>query len=850
MLDLALFKSDRDRLAWHLKWGRFIVPEAGVVRQKDESITRSFEFRGRDLDSTDDEELLQAVEHLNSMLGAFGKRWTLHFEYRNFHARQWPDRNITNPAARLVDDERRKILGTRGQLAEQRYFFTVTYQPPPKTVAKLQAVFHRKRIDAEAISLYQSLIEPFVRATDLFRDQVDKHLSFCRSMDDDETVSYYSWCLDFDYLRLKMPKAAGFPLCNVAVGSPIVPGSFPSFIGYDAEKEAGECDSVEIHMRPISIRGYPEVSYPDLLNGLSNITTEDGKIIEFRFVQRFICLAQEEMETEMRERYRVRKNSEYTAWDIARTWISRNAVVEPDPTAVVGQMAARAALTASAAEGDETSLSGYLTPVIVVWDRSVTLVDEKVRKVREFFGQRQYKTEVETLNAMEAFYSTLPGEHTANVRSDPLPSIHLVHALPVSAVWSGPERSEFMSRKLGYDFPPVLDLVTAGRTPFRYDNWCGDNMNTLVVAPTRTGKSTFAATVGMAMHQDPNVQVFSLDVDGDKSAIVPACLSAGGELLTFREDGAAMQPLSDLESEMGVEFSPAFLKFCCKVQGVEESLTPTQISNGVEAILSVLQDEPVHRRTMARAAKLAMYDEMTDAFRQYAEGGTWGRFTGGHKDVLGTTRWVTFELSTIMNKGPQAAPGMDCLFHKLEKRCDAARGQTMIQADEAWMLFRAFPEKVDEYLRRLPKKHAGMMMLIHNLLDLGPLTHMIRENCKQKAFMANPSATSPEGLRILADFDMNLQQAKLIASAVPKQDIYFVSEEGARLAHNSLPPIARALCASGGPENAALIRRLLAEGRENFGGRLLRAKGLHEAAEQFEAYDNQAAGGSYAQAAE
>lgn len=847
MLDLAALQSDRDRLAWHLKWGRFIVPEAGVVRQKDESFTRSFEFRGRDLDSTDDSELLAAVEHLNSMMTAFGKRWTLHFEYRNFHARKWPEREISNPAARLVDEERRSMLGAKGALAEQRYFMTITYQPPPATVVKLQEVYHRKRIDAEAVSLYQAQIEPFVRATDLFREQVDRHLDFCRSMNDDETLSYYSWCLDYDYLRMKMPKGAGWPISNVAVGSPIVPGSFPSFIDYNADKFDGEPDAVEMHVRCISVRGYPEVSYPDLLNGLNNIVTDDGRIIELRFVQRFVCLAPEEMENEMRSRYEQRKNSQYTAKDYFWKFVSKNVQIEPDPTAVASQMVAKASLQSAALEGGDFSMGGYLTPVVVVWDRTVTNVDEKVRKVQEFFGQRQFKTKVETLNAMQAFLGTMPGEHSANIRTDPLPAIHLIHCLPVSAVWSGPERSEFMSKKLKRDFPPLLDLTTAGRTPFRYDNWCGDNMNMLIVAPTRTGKSTLLATTAMAIHQDPNAQVFSLDVDGEKSAIVPACLSAGGELLTFREGGAAMQPLSDLESDAGREFSPAFLKFCCKVQGVEQSLNPTQISEGVEAILSVLQDEPMHRRTMAQASKLAMYDEMRAAFAQYAEGGTWGKFTGGHRDVLGTSRWVTFELSNIMNKGEQAAPGMDCLFHKLEMRCDEGRGQTMIQADEAWMLFRSFPEKIDEYLRRLPKKHAGMMLAIHNLLDLGPLAPMMRENCKQKAFMANPSAITEDGFRVLSDFNMNRQQANLIARATPKQDIYFVTEEGARLAHLTLGPIARVLCASGGPENAALIRRLLCEGRENFGPRLLHAKGMHDAAKRLERFSS---GERYAYAAE
>lgn len=849
MLDLAALHSDRDRLAWHLKWGRFIVPEAGIVRQKDESLTRSFEFRGRDLDSTDDSELLAAVEHLNSMMTAFGRRWTLHFEYRNFHARQWPEREIANPAARLIDEERRAMLGGKGTLAEQRYFMTITYQPPPATVVKLQEVFHRRRIDAEAVSVYEAVVEPFYRATELFREQVDRHLSFCRSMNDDETLSYYSWCLDFDYLRMKMPKGAGFPICNVAVGSPIVPGSFPSFVGYnaDADKAEGECDTVETHIRVISVRGYPEVSYPELLNGLNNVTTEDGNVIEFRFVQRFVCLAPEEMEGEMRDRYEQRKNAQYTAKDYFWKFISRKTVLEPDPTAVAGQMVARASLESAAVEGGDFTMAGYLTPVVVVWDRSVAKVDEKVRKVQEFFGSRQFlKTKVETINALATFLSTLPGEHRANIRTDPLPAIHLIHCLPVSAVWSGPERSEFMSRKKGRDFPPLLDLTTAGRTPFRLDNWCGDNMNILACAPPRTGKSTLLATLGMAMHQDPDAQVFSLDVDGDKSAIVPACLAAGGEVLTFREGGAAMQPLSDLESDMGKEFSPAFLKFCCKVQGVEQSLNPTQISEGVESILAVLSEEPAHRRTMAQASKLAMYDEMKAAFAQYAEGGTWGKFTGGHRDVLGQARWVTFELSNIMGKGEQAAPGIDCLFHKLELRCDEGRGQTMIQADEAWMLLRMFPEKVDEYLRRLPKKHAGLVLAIHNLLDLGRLAPIIRESCKKKIFLSNPSAMTDDGRQVLASFGMGEQQAKLIANAIPKQDLYVVDDDGERLAHLTLPPIARVLCASGGPENAALIRRLLAEGTANFGPRLLRARGLYDAADKMERYS----GEPYAQAAE
>ncbi|REN03722.1 conjugal transfer protein TrbE, partial [Mycobacterium tuberculosis] len=80
----------------------------------------------------------------------------------------------------------------------------------------------------------------------------------------------------------------------------------------------------------------------------------------------------------------------------------------------------------------------------------------------------------ETLNAVDAWLSSIPGNAYANVRQPIVSTLNLAHMMPVSAVWAGPEKNAHL------DGPPLIVTRTDGATPFRLVTHIGDVGHTLV----------------------------------------------------------------------------------------------------------------------------------------------------------------------------------------------------------------------------------------------------------------------------------------------------------------------------------------------------------------------------------
>src|SRR3546814_11422735 len=89
MLNLREYRKRADRLADHLPWAALIAP--GVVLNKDGSFQRTLRFRGPDLESATEAELVAACARANNVLKRFGSGWCLHFESERREALAYPD---------------------------------------------------------------------------------------------------------------------------------------------------------------------------------------------------------------------------------------------------------------------------------------------------------------------------------------------------------------------------------------------------------------------------------------------------------------------------------------------------------------------------------------------------------------------------------------------------------------------------------------------------------------------------------------------------------------------------------------------------------------------------------------
>jgi type IV secretion system protein TrbE len=129
MLALREYRSKADRLADHLPWAALVAD--GVILNKDGSFQRTFRFRGPDLESATEAELIGTAARANNVLKRFGSGWALFFEANRVPAVGYPESRFPDAASWLVDQERRaNFNGSDGDTRahyESRYYLTLVW---------------------------------------------------------------------------------------------------------------------------------------------------------------------------------------------------------------------------------------------------------------------------------------------------------------------------------------------------------------------------------------------------------------------------------------------------------------------------------------------------------------------------------------------------------------------------------------------------------------------------------------------------------------------------------------------------------------------------------------------------
>ena len=90
---------------------------------------------------------------------------------------------------------------------------------------------------------------------------------------------------------------------------------------------------------------------------------------------------------------------------------------------------------------------GYVTATVTVSDHDALVAEEKLRLVERVIQGRGFITIAESLNAVEAWLSSIPGNAYANVRQPLISTLNLAHLMPVSAVWAGPARNDHLTAR-------------------------------------------------------------------------------------------------------------------------------------------------------------------------------------------------------------------------------------------------------------------------------------------------------------------------------------------------------------------------------------------------------------------
>jgi type IV secretion system protein TrbE len=800
MMNLAEYRRRSQSLADFLPWAALV--DRGIVLNKDGSFQRTARFRGPDLDSATPAELVATTARLNNALRRLGSGWAIFVEAQRVPTNRYPESRFRDPASGLVDAERRAQFEEEGAHFESHYFLTLLWLPPADDAARAEAWLYEGR--AQEGANWRAALAGFVDRSDRVLALIEGFMPEAEWLDDGDTLTYLHSCISTRQQRVRVPET---PMhLDAILADEELAGGLEPRLG-------------RAYLRTLTVMGFPSQTWPGLLDDLNRLA------FPYRWATRALCLDKTDATKVLA---RIRRQ-----WFAKRKSIMAilKEVMTNEVSVLLDSDAANKALDADAALqelGSDLVGEVYVSATVTVWDEDFRVADERLRLVEKTIQGRDFTCMRETVNALEAWFGSLPGHVYANVRQPPVSTLNLAHMMPFSAVWAGAERDEHFAA------PPLFFARTEGSTPFRFALHVGDVGHTLIVGPTGAGKSVLLALMALQFRRYDGAQVFAFDFGGSIRAATQAMggdwHDLGGALADDVAEPVALQPLARIDDARERGWAAEWVAMLLSREAV--TVTP-ELKEYVWSALSSLASAPAAERTLTGLAVLLQSNALKQALQPFTVDGPWGRLLDAESERLGEAEVQAFETEGLIGSGAAAAV-LSYLFHRIEDRFDGR--PTLLIIDEGWLALddRGFSGQLREWLKTLRKKNASVVFATQSLADIdgSAIAPAIIESCPTRLLLPNERALEPQIAAIYRRFGLNDRQIEILSRATPKRDYYCQSRRGNRLFELGLSDVALAFTAASSKTDQTAIAEVLASsGRNAFAAAWLRHRDLGWAAE-------------------
>lgn len=457
---------------------------------------------------------------------------------------------------------------------------------------------------------------------------------------------------------------------------------------------------------------------------------------------------------------------------------------------------------------------GWLASSVVVYADSPELLEESMDLVARTLERTGMVFIRERDGSLSGLCTCIPGHTREIVRWHLVEASNLTDITPLVSLDSGVPYHPFFSEGLLNPLPPNAVLRTRYNTVQYFNFHAGQLGHTLIIGPSRNGKTVFQMFMEAQFLKYPNARVFNLDKD---LSCKPTTLLLGGthiDLDPARGSGLKMNPVSLAVDEPGRAWLVGWIDRLLTSRG--KALTDSEIEEVYQALTRVSVDP--HARMTTLLTQLP--DNLRVRLTPWCEGGAYGMYFDHVDDEFAMAQVTTTEVGSLMNAGlfDVVRAYADYAFYRIERflsdRPEHELGPTLIYIEEAGFLLDepVFAAKARDYLMTLAKKNAFLVMTAQSpepFINQPALGAAVRDNVATIIFLPNQKAASAELARKYREaFGVNDTQLDLVASATPKVEYcLFQPQSGLfRVAQARFPPEIVACLRSDAKSQAILNR--------------------------------------------
>jgi type IV secretion system protein VirB4 len=418
---------------------------------------------------------------------------------------------------------------------------------------------------------------------------------------------------------------------------------------------------------------------------------------------------------------------------------------------------------------------GWVTTTVMVYADSAQELKTSSELVVHALEQSDLLFIREREGALSGFCTGIPGQLTEPVRWHFVEAANVTDITPMITLTSGTPYHPFFSEGLKDKLPPNAVFRTRYNTPFYFNYHTGQLGHTLLIGPSRNGKTMLQMFLESQFLKYPNSRIFNIDKD---LSCKPQTLLMDGEHINLEPGmtGIKFNPVSVADTELGRAWLVGWMDRLISCRG--DRPTDHEIKEITDAVLRV--GHIPYARLSTISSQLP--ESLRMRLSPWCEGGAWGNYFDNEEDNFSLAQITTVEVGGLLNAGlvDVVSAFTDYAFYRIEQflmnRSPEELGATMVYFEEAGFLLddEIFADKARDYLMTLAKKKAFLVMTAQSpepFVNHKKLGAAVRDNISTIIFMPNVQAQYHDlGSKYKQAFGVNDNHLALIAGATPREE--------------------------------------------------------------------------------